>query len=96
MQAIGNAGGPLRGQARLDNVRIIRALSPVTGELYVIDYQRIINGETYDMPLQPDDIIYVPNNGIGNWNDVIEAISPSITLLSDAMYPFVLAEAIRN
>jgi polysaccharide export outer membrane protein len=96
VQAIGNAGGPLRGQARLDNVRIIRALSPVSGELYVIDYQRIINGETYDMPLQPDDIIYVPNNGIGNWNDVIEAISPSITLLSDAMYPFVLAEAIRN
>jgi polysaccharide export outer membrane protein len=96
VQAIGNAGGALRGQARLDNVRIIRALSPVSGELYVIDYQRIINGETYDMPLQPDDIIYVPNNGIGNWNDVIEAISPSITLLSDAMYPFVLAEAIRN
>jgi polysaccharide export outer membrane protein len=96
VQAIGNAGGPLRGQAKLDNVRIIRALSPVTGELYVIDYQRIIDGETYDMPLQPDDIIYVPNNGIGNWNDVIEAISPSITLLSDAMYPFVLAEAIRN
>jgi len=96
VQAIGNAGGPLRGQARLDNVRIIRALSPVTGELYVIDYQRIINGETYDMPLQPDDIIYVPNNGIGNWNDVIEAISPSIALISDALYPFVLAEAIRN
>ena len=96
VQAIGNAGGPLRGQAKLDNVRIIRALSPVTGELYVIDYQRIIDGETYDMPLQPDDIIYVPNNGIGNWNDVIEAISPSIALLSDAMYPFVLAEAIRD
>ena len=96
VQAIGNAGGPLRGQARLDNVRVIRALSPVTGELYVIDYQRIINGETYDMPLQPDDIIYIPNNGIGNWNEVIEAISPSITLLSDAMYPFVLAEAITN
>ena len=96
VQAIGNAGGPLRGQAKLDNVRIIRALSPVTGELYVIDYQRIINGETYDMPLQPDDIIYVPNNGIGNWNDVIEAISPTIALISDAMYPFVLAEAIRD
>ena len=96
VQAIGNAGGPLGGQARLDNVRIIRALSPVAGELYVIDYQRIIDGETYDMPLQPDDIVYVPKNGIGNWNEVIEAISPSITLLSDAMYPFVLAEAITN
>ena len=96
VQAIGQAGGPLRGQARLDNVRIIRALSPVTGELYVIDYQQIINGETYDMPLQPDDIVYVPNNGIGNWNEVIEAISPSISLVSDALYPFVLAEAIRD
>jgi polysaccharide export outer membrane protein len=96
VQAIGQAGGPLRGQAKLDNVRVIRALSPVTGELYVIDYQRILDGETYDMPLQPDDIVYIPNNGIGNWNDVVEAISPTITMFSDALYPFVLAKALTT
>jgi polysaccharide export outer membrane protein len=95
-QAVSQAGGPLRGQAKLDNVRIIRALSPLSGELYAVDYERIIAGETIDMRLQPDDIVYVPNNGIGNWNDVIEAISPTISMISDALYPFVLAKALTN
>ena len=96
VQAISQAGGPLRGQARLDNVRIIRALSPVTGELYVIDYERILAGEMLDMPLQPDDIVYIPNNGVGNWNEVVAAISPTITMFSDALYPFVLAKALTE
>jgi polysaccharide export outer membrane protein len=96
VQAIGEAGGPLRGQAKLDNVRIIRTLSPLNGELYVIDYERILAGETVDMPLQPGDIVYVPNNGVGNWNDVIAAISPTITMFSDALYPFVLAKALTD
>jgi polysaccharide export outer membrane protein len=95
-QAISEAGGPVRGQADLRRVRVIRALSPVSGELYVIDYTRIITGESFDMPLRPGDIVFVPPNGIGSWNDVIAAISPTILLISQALDPFVLAKALEN
>jgi lipopolysaccharide/colanic/teichoic acid biosynthesis glycosyltransferase/protein involved in polysaccharide export with SLBB domain len=95
-QAISEAGGPIRGQADLRRVRVIRALSPVSGELYVIDYKRIITGESFDMPLRPGDIVFVPPNGIGTWNDVIDAISPTILLISQALDPFVLAKALED
>jgi len=49
-----------------------------------------------DMPLEPGDIVYLPANGMGGWNDVIEAISPTITAASRALDPFVLAKALTD
>jgi polysaccharide export outer membrane protein len=95
-QAVSQAGGPLRRQANLKRVRVIRASSPVSGELFVVDYSRIITGESFDMPLEPGDIVYIPPNGIGGWNDVVRAISPTIEMLSLALDPFVLAKAIND
>ena len=95
-QAVTQAGGPLRGQANLDRVRVIRARSPVDGELYVVDFSKIIEGESFDMPLEPGDIVYVPPNGIGSWNDVVAAITPTIEMVSLALDPFVLAKAISD
>lgn len=95
-QAVAQAGGHIRGQANLDRVRVIRSRSPVDGELFIIDYSRIMTGESFDMPLEPGDIVYVPPNGIGNWNDVVNAITPTIAMFSLALDPFVLAKAISN
>ena len=95
-QAVTQAGGPIRGQANLDRVRVIRARSPVDGELYVVDFSKIIKGESFDMPLEPGDIVYVPPNGMGSWNDVVKAISPTIEMVSLALDPFVLAKAISD
>jgi polysaccharide export outer membrane protein len=95
-QAVTQAGGPLRGQANLERVRVIRARSPVDGELYVVDFSKIIKGESFDMPLEPGDIVYVPPNGIGSWNDVVAAITPTIEMFSLALDPFVLAKAISD
>lgn len=95
-QAMADAGGPLPAQANLKHIRVIRARSPVAGELYVIDYTRIITGESFDMPLEPGDIVYVPPNGIGSWNDVVAAITPTIEVFSLALDPFVLAKAIQD
>ena len=44
----------------------------------------------------PGDIVYVPPNGIGSWNDVVAAISPTIEVFSLALDPFVLAKAIQD
>lgn len=91
--AITRGGGPRRGEANLEEVRIIRSNSPVSGELFVVDFTRITQGLAMDMPLEPGDIVYLPANGMGGWNDVIQAISPTILTISRALDPFVLAKA---
>jgi hypothetical protein len=48
------------------------------------------------MPLQPGDIVYVPVNGMGGWNEIIEAISPTILTISRALDPFVLATTLDD
>jgi polysaccharide export outer membrane protein len=94
--AITRGGGPRRGEANLEEVRIIRTHSPVSGELFVVDFTRITQGLAMDMPLEPGDIVYLPVNGMGGWNDVIEAISPTILAASRALDPFVLAKALTD
>ena len=94
--AITRGGGPRRGEANLEEVRIIRSNSPVSGELFVVDFTRITQGLAMDMPLEPGDIVYLPANGMGGWNDVIEAISPTILAASRALDPFVLAKALTD
>jgi polysaccharide export outer membrane protein len=95
-EAIARSGGPRRGEAQMQQVRVIRANSPVSGELFVVDFTRVLNGEAMDMPLQPGDIVYMPVNGMGGWNDIIKAISPTIVTLGRALDPFVLAKALEN
>jgi lipopolysaccharide/colanic/teichoic acid biosynthesis glycosyltransferase/protein involved in polysaccharide export with SLBB domain len=95
-EAIARSGGPRRGEAQMEQVRVIRANSPVSGELFVVDFTRVLNGESMDMPLQPGDIVYMPVNGMGGWNDIIKAISPTIVTLGRALDPFVLAKALEN
>jgi hypothetical protein len=48
------------------------------------------------MVLQPGDIVYLPVNGMGRWNDVIAAISPTIMMFSRALDPFVLAKGLEE
>ena len=94
--AITRGGGPRRGEANLEEVRVIRTHSPVSGELFVVDFTRITEGLALDMPLEPGDIVYLPVNGMGGWNDVIEAISPTLLTISRALDPFVLAKTITD
>ncbi|MGD2032097.1 MAG: sugar transferase [Gammaproteobacteria bacterium] len=94
--AISRSGGPRPAQANLEEVRVIRTHSPVYGELFVVDFTRILDGLAPDMPLEPGDIVYLPVNGMGGWNEIIAAISPTILTVSRALDPFVLAKAISD
>lgn len=94
--AIARSGGPRRGEANLEEVRVIRSNSPVSGELFVVDFNRIVDGLAIDMPLEPGDIVYLPVNGMGGWNEIIAAISPTILTISRALDPFVLAKALNE
>lgn len=73
----------------LQNVRVIRSLTTTTGELLVVDVEKIRRGETLPLQLMDGDVIYVPKNVFGTWNDVITDILPSLNAISSLLQPFV-------
>ncbi|MDW7646367.1 MAG: polysaccharide biosynthesis/export family protein [Desulfuromonadales bacterium] len=87
-QALASAGiGETRGNT--EHVRIIRSLSATRGELMVIDQNRIMRGEALPLPLTEGDIVYVPRSAVGNWNQAIQEILPSLQAISAVLQPFV-------
>ncbi len=89
LEVIARADGERRGSARLEQVRVIRSLSPVAGEFITVDAERIVAGASPDFPLLAGDIVYVPQNALGDWNDVVNAVKPSFELVVSSLQPFV-------
>ncbi len=71
------------------HVRIIRSLSSTRGVLMVVDFDRILSGDAMPLPLKDGDIVYVPKNSFGTWNDAITEMLPSLQLVSAVLQPFV-------
>jgi polysaccharide export outer membrane protein len=91
------AGAQLRDTGyNLDQVRIIRSLSPTQGELLVVDFKRVMQGKALPMQLHEGDIIYVPKSAMGSWNDAITDILPSLQTLSASLQPFVNIKYLKN
>jgi polysaccharide export outer membrane protein len=87
-QALTAAGlGEVRAKTRY--IRIIRSLSTTRGELLVVDLDRVMRGEVLPYPLHEGDIIYVPRSAVGNWNQVIGEILPTLQATSAILQPFV-------
>jgi polysaccharide export outer membrane protein len=87
-QALAAAGaGEISGQT--DQVRIIRSLSATRGELMVVDMTRIMEGDALPFPLVEGDIVYLPRSAVGNWNQAIGEILPSLQAVSALLQPFV-------
>lgn len=88
LEAIATADPRSVGSA-LEHVRIIRSLTTTTGELLVVDVASIRRGETLSMQLVEGDVVYVPKNAFGTWNDAIAEILPSLQAVSALLQPFV-------
>lgn len=87
-QAVAAAGG--LGDTSYDhNIRIIRSLSPTRGELIVVDLDKILAGESRPYPLVDGDIVYVPKGIVGNWNQAINELLPTLNLVGAVLNPFV-------
>jgi polysaccharide export outer membrane protein len=84
----------IRGHAGF--IRIVRSLSPTRGELLVVDFDAVINGEALPFQLVKGDIIYAPRSRIGNWNEAINEILPSLRLVSSLLEPFVQITYLNN
>jgi polysaccharide export outer membrane protein len=83
------AADPRSVGSALEHVRIIRSLTTTTGELLVVDVASIRRGETVPMQLVEGDVVFVPKNAFGTWNDVIAEILPSLQAVSALLQPFV-------
>lgn len=70
-------------------IRIIRSHTATRGELMVVDFDKILRGESMPLALQRGDIVFVPKSGVGNWNDAIAEILPSLQAFSALLQPFV-------
>lgn len=80
----------------LGHVRIIRSLSATQGELIAVDFDKIIQGDALPFPLRDGDIVYVPKNRFGNWNDTLAELLPSLNAVSSILQPFVQIKYLKQ
>ena len=96
LKALTQVGGPIKSSALLSQVRVIRVRSAVEGQLILVNAKDILRGKAPDLQLMPDDIVYVPDNWIENWNQVIRAVTPTLQLAGGALQPFVQVKFLKG
>jgi polysaccharide export outer membrane protein len=79
-----------------EHVRVIRSLSPTHGQLMVIDLSRMMDGYAMPMPLMDGDIVFIPKTKVGNWNEAINQLLPTLQLISGVLQPFVQIEYLKD
>ncbi len=89
VRAIAAAGGAIAAKARQDQVRIIRTISPVEGQLLEVNLKHVLEGKVPDIELKADDIIFIDQTGLSTWNDKVMQILPTITLIGAPLQPFM-------
>ncbi len=69
------------------DIKIIRGglKNPV---VYTVNIDKILNGKVMDFPLQANDIVYIPPDGISEWNIILRKIIPSLQALNMMAGPF--------
>ena len=79
-------GGGLR-ETHSDEIKVIRGglKNPV---VYTVNVAKMQEGKIMDFPLQANDIVYVPADGISDWNVIVRKILPSLQGLSMLAGPF--------
>jgi len=69
--------------ANLDQVAIIRGTltNPV---VYIANLNAILEGRAKDFRVKPFDIIYVPTSTLGDWNNILALVMPSLETIQSA------------
>ncbi len=62
----------------------------------MVDLSRSLRGEALPFNLEEGDIIYVPRSGIGNWNQALSEMLPSLQAISAVLQPFVQIKFLRE
>lgn len=96
MEAITVAGGFARDRVNTKEIRIIRTESPTEGELILINGREILAGEMLDFPLEPGDVVYVPEHPMDNWNAALTAILPTLQMIDGIVTPITLVRSLTQ
>lgn len=94
-QAIASADPILVGSA-IKYVRIIRSISPTSGELIIVDFDRIMSGDAPPFMLAAGDVVFLPRSTLGTWNDALGEIMPSLQAVSTLLQPYVTIKYLTN
>lgn len=79
-EAIASAGD-FKNSARRDNIKVIRG-GLVDPTVITIDFKRILAGDVSEnIPLRSEDIVFVPASLVGQWNKILDLVTPSLELL---------------
>ena len=97
LQALAEAGFGARERAtgKLSETRVIRSQGD-RGQLFVIDAERMLDGEAGPFPLAPGDIVFVPQTGIASWNEAMAELLPTLQVVSGLLTPFVQIRYLSN
>lgn len=90
LQALATAGFGFRerSQGILSETRVIRSDGD-HGTLFVVDVERILEGEAATFPLAPGDVIFVPTTALTDWNNAMEQILPTLQVVSGILNPYI-------
>lgn len=90
LQALSDAGMDVSNLtiARLSEIRIIRS-EGATGQFYVVNARRILEGKAAPFYLKSGDIVFVPQTGISSWNQALQLLLPSLQTINTLLNPFV-------
>lgn len=86
--AMAGIGYRERAQGRLDQVHVIRSEFD-RGKLFIVNAERILEGEAALFALAPGDIIFVPESRVTSWNELIGQFLPTLQAISAVLNPFV-------
>lgn len=90
LQALAQAGFGFRERSDgiLSETHVIRS-SGDKGTLFIVDVERILDGEASNFHLAPGDIIFVPTTWITDWNNALSKLLPTLQTIAGLLSPFV-------
>ncbi len=80
-QIVSHAGGYL-STGNINKIAIIRG-SISDPSVYLVDFEKILEGNALDFKLQPYDIVFIPKSNFGDWNTLLNMVMPSLQVLTN-------------
>jgi polysaccharide export outer membrane protein len=90
LQALAQAGFGFRerSQGILSETHVIRSEGD-RGMLFVVDVEKILDGEAASFHLMPGDVIFVPTTALTDWNNAMQQILPTLQVISGLLSPYI-------
>jgi polysaccharide biosynthesis/export protein len=90
LQALSQAGFGFRERSDgvLSDTHVIRSAGD-QGTLFVVDVERILDGDAANFSLMPGDIIFVPTTWVTDWNNALSKLLPTLQTVGGLLSPFV-------